>query len=211
MASCLEFWPSRRRSGPDKRRVTRLELDLPTKSQRNQHPTFFPPPHQDNKYINPHFMTATNSDPTSKRPTQNFMSVSNQLTSSILQSPSKMDATPPMSQMDALTLSYPSPSNTTTESAHHPTTFTTTESTPPSNPNPATITISEIRSNKPLWYKLHVYIYDLRNFREVPFSQARLGSIVDASYIGLPYFTPEEVTLLKSTRIPLSNLSGNTN
>jgi hypothetical protein len=52
MASCLEFWPSRRRSGPDKHRVTRLELDLPTKSQRNQHPTFFTPPHQDNKYVN---------------------------------------------------------------------------------------------------------------------------------------------------------------
>jgi hypothetical protein len=55
MASCLEFWPSRRRAGPDKRKVTRLELDLPTKSQRDQHPTFFTPPHQDNKYCQPPF------------------------------------------------------------------------------------------------------------------------------------------------------------
>jgi hypothetical protein len=99
--------------------------------------------------------------------------------------------------MDALTLSYPSPSNTRTESAHHLTTFTTTESSPPSNPNPTTTTISETRSNKLLWHKLHVYVYDLRNFREAPYSQARLGSIVDASYISLPYFTPEEVALLK--------------
>jgi hypothetical protein len=115
----------------------------------------------------------------------------------VLQGHSKMDATPPTSQMDALTLSYSFPSNTRTESAHHPTTFITTESTPPSHPNPTTTTISEIRSNKPLWYKLHVYIYDLHNFGEAPYSQARLGSIADASYIGLPYFTPEEVTLLK--------------
>jgi len=34
----------------DKRRVTRLDLDLPTKSQRYQHSTFFAPSHQDNKY-----------------------------------------------------------------------------------------------------------------------------------------------------------------
>jgi hypothetical protein len=29
--------------------------------------------------------------------------------------------------------------------------------------------------------------------------------------MGLPYFTPEEVALLKSTRIPISALSGNNN
>ena len=56
-----------------------------------------------------------------------------------------------------------------------------------------------------------MFIFDVRNFREVPDSQARLDSIVDASYIGLPYFTPKEVGLLKSTRIPISALSGNNN
>jgi hypothetical protein len=101
--------------------------------------------------------------------------------------------------------------NLTLESSttHQPTTVT---ASPPSTSNPKakTSTIAEIKANKELWYKLHVYIYDLRNFREGP-SSKRLDSIVDASYIGLPYFTPQEVELLKSTRIPMSSLSGNNN
>jgi len=45
----------------------------------------------------------------------------------------------------------------------------------------------------------HVFVYDLRNFREISDAQARLDRIVDASYIGLPYFQPNEVQLLKSS------------
>jgi hypothetical protein len=109
--------------------------------------------------------------------------------------------------MDSLTLSSPPLSSTTPETTHQ---RTTTSSSNP-NHNPTTTTIAEVKAQKGLWYKLHVFIFDLRDFREAPDSQARLDSIVDASYIGLPYFTPKEVGLLKSTRIPISALSGNNN
>ncbi|MCJ1238079.1 hypothetical protein MMC14_006068 [Varicellaria rhodocarpa] len=60
-----------------------------------------------------------------------------------------------------------------------------------------TVTVSDLQKNTPLWYKLHVFIYDLRNYREIPEAQARLDSIVDASYMGLPYFEVDEVDVLK--------------
>jgi hypothetical protein len=61
------------------------------------------------------------------------------------------------------------------------------------------ITVQELKSQRCLWYKVHVFVYDLRNFQEIPEAQARLDKIVDASYIGLPYFKPDEVQLLKSS------------
>ena len=47
--------------------------------------------------------------------------------------------------------------------------------------------------------QVHVFVYDLRNFPEVPDAQARLDRTVDASYIGLPYFQPDKVQTLKSS------------
>ncbi|RDL32545.1 Uncharacterized protein BP5553_09001 [Venustampulla echinocandica] len=60
-------------------------------------------------------------------------------------------------------------------------------------------TIQDLKNQPCLWYKVHVFVYDLRNFREIPDAQARLDRIMDASYIDLPYFTPDEVHLLKSS------------
>lgn len=60
-------------------------------------------------------------------------------------------------------------------------------------------TVQDLQHCPSLWYKIHVFVYDLRNFREKVDSQARLDSIVDASYIGMPYFQPEEVERIKST------------
>ncbi len=50
-----------------------------------------------------------------------------------------------------------------------------------------------------LWYRLHVYIYGLRVYREKVDAEARLQQIVDASYIRTPYFQPGEVDVLKAT------------
>jgi len=65
-----------------------------------------------------------------------------------------------------------------------------------------TPTISQLRYNKPLWWRLHVFIYDLRNFGAIPSSQARLDKIVDASYLGAPYFSDSGVLQLKATVVP---------
>ncbi|KAJ9298891.1 hypothetical protein DTO271G3_3133 [Paecilomyces variotii] len=60
--------------------------------------------------------------------------------------------------------------------------------------------IEDLRSNSFLWYKVHVFLWDLRNFQEED-SQARLDSVIDSSYLCLPYFTPEEVNQLKTTKV----------
>ncbi|PVH77090.1 hypothetical protein DL98DRAFT_495968, partial [Cadophora sp. DSE1049] len=63
-------------------------------------------------------------------------------------------------------------------------------------------TVADLRNDNELWYKLHVFIYDLRNFREAPKSQERLDSIADSSCIGLPYFTSSEAQTIKATMNP---------
>jgi hypothetical protein len=47
----------------------------------------------------------------------------------------------------------------------------------------------------------HVFVYDLRNFKERADCQSRLDNIVDASYLGTPYFKQEEVDMLKATKV----------
>ncbi|CZT51672.1 uncharacterized protein RSE6_12850 [Rhynchosporium secalis] len=61
--------------------------------------------------------------------------------------------------------------------------------------------VEDLRKNQDLWYKLHVFLYDLRNLREIKESHDRLDKIADASYIGLPYFSAHEAQTLKSTLI----------
>jgi hypothetical protein len=61
--------------------------------------------------------------------------------------------------------------------------------------------IQDLRNTPSLWYRIHVFVYDLRNFKERANCQSRLDSIVDASYLGTPYFKPEEVDMLKATKV----------
>ncbi|KAK0128809.1 hypothetical protein ONS95_000759 [Cadophora gregata] len=67
-----------------------------------------------------------------------------------------------------------------------------------------TSSVADLRNNTKLWYKINVFIYDLHNFRDKPQSQERLNSIIDISYIGLPYFTPREAHTIKSTLVDVS-------
>lgn len=64
------------------------------------------------------------------------------------------------------------------------------------NPNPTTI--QDLKNRPSLWYKVHVFVYDLRNFREIPESQVRLDRIAEASYIGMPCFESDEAEILKA-------------
>lgn len=65
--------------------------------------------------------------------------------------------------------------------------------------------VADIRSRRSLWYRLHVYVYDFRNFRTDSAARDRLDSIVDITYLGKPYFDEEEVEALENT---ISNSSG---
>lgn len=61
--------------------------------------------------------------------------------------------------------------------------------------------LDALRSQTSLWYRLHVFTFDLRHFRENIDSAARLDRIVDASYLGSPYFSDAEVAQLKATTV----------
>jgi hypothetical protein len=61
--------------------------------------------------------------------------------------------------------------------------------------------IADLKSTPTLWYKIHVLMYDLRNFEAILASRKRLESVLDSSYIGLPYFTEVESKILKGTLI----------
>ncbi|KAH7383523.1 hypothetical protein BKA64DRAFT_160720 [Cadophora sp. MPI-SDFR-AT-0126] len=69
--------------------------------------------------------------------------------------------------------------------------------------------IEDLRKNPNLWYKIHVLLYDLRNFGEVKESHDRLEKVADASYIGMPYFSTDEVKILKSTAVNISKPAHN--
>ncbi|KAJ9324604.1 hypothetical protein DTO027B5_368 [Paecilomyces variotii] len=71
---------------------------------------------------------------------------------------------------------------------------------PTRTPITADDSIENLQSNKLLWYKIHIFLYDLRHFQEEA-SQARLDSVIDSSYLCSPYFTSEEVTQLKATKL----------
>lgn len=52
-----------------------------------------------------------------------------------------------------------------------------------------------------LWYRLHVFVYDLRNFNSGATARGRLDTATDPVYLGKPYFSEEEVWLLRSTEV----------
>jgi hypothetical protein len=58
-----------------------------------------------------------------------------------------------------------------------------------------------------LWYKIHVLIYDLRNFQANSACRERLETVIDASYFGSPYFTPAEATIVKSFQVSSVSLA----
>ncbi|KAF2125240.1 hypothetical protein P153DRAFT_369942 [Dothidotthia symphoricarpi CBS 119687] len=67
-----------------------------------------------------------------------------------------------------------------------------------------TITIEELRQDNKLWYKLHVFMFDLRNFRTNTNSRERLELVTNELFIGNPYFDDNERQRLCNTIIDSS-------
>ncbi|OOF93395.1 hypothetical protein ASPCADRAFT_7621 [Aspergillus carbonarius ITEM 5010] len=71
----------------------------------------------------------------------------------------------------------------------------------PDAPPTSQITISNLKDSSisnTLWYRIHVLISDLKNFNH-PSANKRLEKVVDPSFIGKPYFSPEEADKIKQT------------
>lgn len=60
------------------------------------------------------------------------------------------------------------------------------------------LTVSDLREDRDLWYKICVMVYDLRNMSKDKTCKHRTLQTTDPLYISEPYFTPEEATLVKS-------------
>lgn len=59
-------------------------------------------------------------------------------------------------------------------------------------------TLSILKQDPNILYKILVLLYDLRNIKSDPTSQTRSLSTTDELYISGPYFTPSEAKLIKS-------------
>ena len=68
-----------------------------------------------------------------------------------------------------------------------------------------TYTIEDLRHDNVFWYKLHVFMYDLRNFRSNADARDRLDCVVSEHYIGEPYFDASETDRLLHTIIDTTN------
>ncbi|OBT55344.1 hypothetical protein VE04_04907 [Pseudogymnoascus sp. 24MN13] len=61
------------------------------------------------------------------------------------------------------------------------------------------MTLLDLREKLDLWYKIHVFLYDLCNISKDHAAEARTLCTTDELYISAPYFTPEEALLIKNT------------
>ncbi|KAI9719539.1 MAG: hypothetical protein M1828_006168 [Chrysothrix sp. TS-e1954] len=59
------------------------------------------------------------------------------------------------------------------------------------------ITLSDLQSMEDLWYRINVFVFDLRHFQDNKDCLNRLETVIDPCYLGLPYFSNEEVAMLK--------------
>ncbi|KAF2448423.1 hypothetical protein P171DRAFT_508628 [Karstenula rhodostoma CBS 690.94] len=85
------------------------------------------------------------------------------------------------------------PSAPTAEAPDTPATTTT-----PTSPQ-TTHTLQALRQDTALFYRLHVFIHDLRAFRSNASSRARLDAVLAPDYIGRPYFSDAQAAQLRST------------
>jgi hypothetical protein len=58
-----------------------------------------------------------------------------------------------------------------------------------------------LQANTDLWYKIHVLLHDFCNIATDRTAESRTLATTDELYISAPYFTPDEATLIKQTRI----------
>ncbi|PLB52509.1 hypothetical protein P170DRAFT_507279 [Aspergillus steynii IBT 23096] len=60
-----------------------------------------------------------------------------------------------------------------------------------------------------LWYRIHILLFDLENFKERTDASERLERVNDISYLGEPYFSSKESSAIKNTTMngrALSNI-----
>ena len=65
----------------------------------------------------------------------------------------------------------------------------------------SSVSLSELKMNSNVWYKIHVLLYDLRHFEQIKVSQSRLETVIDPSYLGEPYFNQDEAEKIKGARL----------
>jgi hypothetical protein len=62
-------------------------------------------------------------------------------------------------------------------------------------------TLADLQANFDFWYKIRVLLHDLCNIANDRAAEARTLGTTDELYISAPYFTPDEVALIKTTMV----------
>ena len=76
----------------------------------------------------------------------------------------------------------------------------------------ATTSLSDLRDgtiSSTLWYRIHVFLFDLQHYSHRDDSRTRLESVTHPSYIGLPYFEAPEADAIRAVNYngePLSRV-----
>ena len=71
----------------------------------------------------------------------------------------------------------------------------------------ATVTLSSLREDLDLWYRIRVLLYDLNNVKD-PLSEKRLSSTMNELYISEPYFRDLEASNIRTALIDKADVPG---
>ena len=75
------------------------------------------------------------------------------------------------------------------------------EAAAPDSSKKSSYTLSELRANRDIWYKICVLIYDLHNIRKDKTCENRTLQTTDPLYISTPYFSDEEAAIVKGAEV----------
>ena len=67
----------------------------------------------------------------------------------------------------------------------------------------STVTLSSLRQNSDLWFRIQALLYDLSSVGSDPSSEKRLSATTNELYIGTPYFTDCEAAQIRSTLVQI--------
>lgn len=94
-----------------------------------------------------------------------------------------------------------------TKSSHKPKAHRLTGTSENPAVKTATVTLSSLREDLDLWYRIRILIYDLNNVKD-PLSEKRLSSTMNELYISEPYFRDLEASKIRTALIDKADVPG---
>ena len=68
-------------------------------------------------------------------------------------------------------------------------------------------TIADMRQDEDLWFRTRVLVHDLCHFAKDKNAQERLSQTTDAQYLSMPYYSDEQVAVVKAALVEVDGTS----